>query len=345
LWGLANFLSGSFFILSNLEGSRAGNVRGGTMKKAVLALLITLPLGLQAQQNGADAPAPEGTVPTSITFPVEKVQKPTTADLNCAGFISKHVESKDKYVAGGLDSAFTTQYANGEAIFLNGKGYELGQQYEIVRELVDPNRYELFPGQWASLKATGQPYEELARVQVVDTRHKMAVARVEYSCNTVLPGDFVIPYVQKTDIAFHPPMRFDRFVPASGTSGRIVLAKDFDSELGNGGKVYLNIGSNQGLKVGDYLRASRSYEATAHDSVDSLSFKSPAMEPTQAKQPSMDSNFLSRTNGPEIHVADMPRRSVGEVVILGVTPTTATGMIVFSLEPVHVGDRVELEQQ
>ena len=315
------------------------------MKKVALLLAMALPLGLQAQQSGAGDSAPEGAVPTSVTFPVEKVQQPTTADLNCAGFIGKQVASRDKFVTGGMDSAFTTQFADGEAIFLNGKGYELGQQYEIVRELKDPNRYELFPGQWKSLKASGQAYEELARIQVVDTRHKMAVARLEYSCNTVLPGDFVVPYVQKTAIEAHPPLRFDRFVPASGTSGRIILAKDFDSELGNGGKVYLNIGANQGLKTGDYVRATRTFEAIAHDSVESLSFKADTLEPTQARQPSLDADFLSRTNGPNVHVADMPRKSVGEIVILSVTPTTATGMIVFSLEPVHVGDRVEVDQQ
>ena len=41
---------------------------------------------------------------------------------------------------------------------------------------------------------------------------------------------------------------------------------------------------------------------------------------------------------------DLPRRSVGEIVILSVTNTTATGMIVFSLEDVHAGDGVELDQ-
>jgi len=315
------------------------------MKKVALLLAMALPLGLQAQQSGAGDPAPDGTVPTSVTFPVEKVQRPTTADLNCAGFIGKQVASREKFVTGGLESAFTTQFATGEAIFLNGKGYELGQQYEIVRELKDPNRYELFPGQWASVKAAGQPYEELARVQVVDTRHKMAVARVEYSCNTVLPGDFVIPYEPKAAVDVHPSIRFDRFIQPAATSGRIILAKEFDSELGNGGKVYLNIGANQGLKVGDYLRATRTFEAIAHDSVESLSFMSPTLEPTQAHQPSLDANFLSRTNGPDVHVADMPRKGIGEIVILSVTPTTATGMIVFSLEPVHVGDRVEVDQQ
>jgi len=315
------------------------------MKKVALLLAMSLPLGLQAQQSGVGDPAPEGTVPTSVTFPVEKVQRPTTADLNCAGFIGKQVASRKKFVTGGLESAFTTNFADGEAIFLNGKDYALGQEYEIVRELKDPDRYELFPGQWASVKAAGQPYEELARVQVVDTRHKMAIARIEYSCNTVLPGDFVIPYEPKTAVDVHAPIRFDRFIQPAGASGRIILAKDFDSELGNGGKVYLNIGANQGLKVGDYLRATRSFEAIAHDPVESLSFKSPALEPTQSRQPSMDANFLSRTNGPDIHLADMPRKSIGEIVILSVTPTTATGMIVFSLEPVHVGDRVEVDQQ
>jgi hypothetical protein len=45
-----------------------------------------------------------------------------------------------------------------------------------------------------------------------------------------------------------------------------------------------------------------------------------------------------------IHVRDLPRRSVGEIVIIGVTNTTATGMVVFSMEDVHAGDNVELDQ-
>jgi hypothetical protein len=59
----------------------------------------------------------------------------------------------------------------------------------------------------------------------------------------------------------------------------------------------------------------------------------------------MNPNLLNKTNGPQIEVAEMPRRAVGEIVILGTTPSTATGMIVFALEPVRLGDRVELDQQ
>jgi hypothetical protein len=69
------------------------------------------------------------------------------------------------------------------------------------------------------------------------------------------------------------------------------------------------------------------------------------MEPTQREQASMNPSFLNKTSGPQIQIAEMPRRAVGEIVILGTTPSTATGMIVFALEPVRLGDRVELDQQ
>jgi len=313
------------------------------MKKAVIFLLLLSPMALLAQQGSNDTPS--GTVLTSVNFPTERLTTPTAADLNCAGFISKPIGTHHQFVAGGLESPFTTRFANGEAVYLTGK-YEAGEKYTIVRELVDPNRYELFAGQWSALKAAGQPYEELARVQVVDTRGKMAVAKVEYSCDTVLPGDYVVPFVEKPAAAFHSPMRFDRFAAAGGQlSGRIILAKDFDSELGTGRTVYVNVGANQGLKVGDFLRATRTYGAAAEDAADSLSFKASTKEPTQAKATLVNPGFMDRGTGPVVHTSEMSRRAVGEIVVIGVTPGTATGLIVFSMEPVHVGDRVELDQQ
>jgi hypothetical protein len=316
------------------------------MKRAVF-FLLPLMAGLSWAQQGTpfEEPTPNGTVSTVVNFPVEKVQTPTAADLYCAGFLRKP-EHKKNYVTGGTESPFTTNFANGDAIYLNGKGYEAGQRYTIIRELRDPNRYELFPGQFAAMRAAGHPYEELARVRIIDTRPHMAIARVEFSCDTVAPGDLVVPFEEKTLVNFHPPLRFDRFALANGqVSGRILLAKDFDSELGTGGTVYVNIGSNQGLKVGDFLRADRLASAVMNNAVESLSFKADSYEMTQNEPPIINPNFLDRGHGPVIHASEMPRRGVGEIVILGTTPTTATGMIVFSVEPVHVGDTVELDQQ
>ena len=95
-------------------------------------------------------------------------------------------------------------------------------------------------------------------MKVIDTRSKAAIAQIEYACDGVNPGDTTIPFAEKPCVSFHTPVRFDRFLPASNKiSGRIVMGKDFDSQLGTGHKVYINVGSNQGVKIGDYFRAVR----------------------------------------------------------------------------------------
>jgi hypothetical protein len=320
------------------------------MKKTRLLLTLCLAVAARAQEpasaaSQAELNTPNGTQPTTVSFPFERIQTPTAVDLACAGFVSKQLVPNANFVAGDLYTPSDTKNSNGEVVYLAGKGYEVGQKYTIVRELRDPNLYEIFAGQHTLLKTMGQPYSELARVRVIDTRSKMAIAEIEMSCDPVNPGDYAIPYVEKPAISFHPPLRFDRFLPSNGKlTGRIAMAKDFDSEIWPGDKVYLNVGANQGVKPGDYFRAVRTYEADLHDPVDSLSFKASTNEDTQKKQAVIDPTFLTRTGGPEIRVRDLPRRAVGEVVVISTTPTTATCMVVFAMESVHLGDNVELDQ-
>jgi hypothetical protein len=319
------------------------------MKKTGLLLLLCLTVAAAAQQadlTSADQAAPQNTQTTTGTFPVEREQTPTMADIYCGGFVSKQLMPNANFVSGGLESPNTTKFATNDTIFLVGQGYQTGQKFAILRELVDPNKYELFAGQHTMLKAMGQPYSELGWVRIIDTRNKQAIARVEFSCQDIVPGDIAVPFLEKPTISYHLPERFDRFLPSNGAAnGRIVLAKDFDLLLGNGSKVYMNLGASQGLKVGDHLRAVRSYQADLQDPVDSLSFKASATDDTQKNPPSIGRYMFSRTKGPSISVADMPRRAVGEIVVISTTPTTATGMIVFSLEDVHVGDHVEVDSQ
>jgi hypothetical protein len=294
----------------------------------------------------ADSTTPPGTVLTTANFPTQRVQMPTYADIYCAGFINRQTLPDANFVAGGLQTPSTTKFVRGDIVYLQGTGYTAGAQYEIVRALRDINEYEMFPGQSKLLKATGQPYEEVGRLRVIDTRSKAAVAQIEYSCDPINPGDTAIPFAEKTMVPFHAPLRFDRFLPTgSKVSGRIVMGKDFDSVMGTGQKVYFNVGANQGVKVGDYFRAVRNYTADLNDPVDSLSFKAAISEDTQKKQPSFDPAMFTKGNGPVIHVRDLPRRAVGEIVVIGTTPTTATGMVVFAMEDVHAGDGVELDEQ
>jgi hypothetical protein len=320
------------------------------MKKTGLFLLLAASAAWAqstADVSTGNSTAPQGTVLTSASFPIERVQMPTQADVYCAGFISQHPLPDANFVEGGLQTPETTKFVNGDIVYLRGGGYTTGAQYEIIRALRDVNEYEIFPGQRKLLKAAGQPYAEIGRVRVIDTRNKSAaIGQIEFSCDPINPGDTAIPFAERQMIEFHPPARFDRFLPASSkVSGRILMGKDFDSELGTGQKVYFNVGSNQGVKVGDYFRAVRNYEEDLHDPVDSLSFKAALSEDTQLKQPSFDPGLWGKSNGPVIHVRDLPRRAVGEIVVIGTTPTTATGMVVFAMEDIHAGDGVELDDQ
>ena len=323
------------------------------MKKiGALLLLVISAWGQSAnpapKPDAADQGAPQNTSPTSVSFPVERVQTPTDADLYCSGFITKQAVPNANFVAGGLHTPNTTKFVNNDIIYLEGSGYQAGVRYTIVRELQDPNQYEMFVGQHAAVAAAGQPYSEVGRVRVIDTRSKTAVAQVEFACDSITVGDIAIPFAEKPAIPFHPPLRFDRFAPPSGKlTGRIVLAKDFDAVLGTGMKLYMNIGSSQGVKVGDYFRAVRSYNADLNDSVDSLSFRASTTEDTQKRQPRIEPSLMNMSygKGPVIRVHDLPQRAVGEAVVIGVTPTAATAMIVFALEDVHVGDGVELDEQ
>jgi hypothetical protein len=319
------------------------------MKKiGLLVLLVATAAGAQLAANGspADSTSPAGTTPTTGSFPIQRVQMPTYADVYCAGFINRQTLPDANFVVGGLETPYDTKFVRGDVVYLQGAGYSTGAEYEIVRALRDINEYEMFPGQRKLLKDTGQPYEEVGRVRVIDTRSKTAVALIEYSCDPINPGDTAIPFAEKSMVSFHAPLRFDRFLPTgSKVSGRIVMGKDFDSVLGTGHKIYFNVGANQGVKVGDYFRAVRNYEADLHDPVDSLSFKAAISEDTQKKQPSIDPTMFTKSNGPVIHMRDLPRRAVGEIVVIGTTPTTSTGMIVFAMEDVHAGDGVELDEQ
>jgi hypothetical protein len=298
-----------------------------------------------ANTAAAELEPPPNTLATTASFPIQRVEMPTYADVYCAGFINRQTLPDANFVAGGLDTPETTKFVRDDIIYLYGSGYTVGAQYEIIRALRDINEYEMFPGQRKLMKSTGQPYAEIGRIRIIDTRSKTAVGHVEYACDPINPGDTAIPFAEKSMIAFHPPVRFDRFLPTgSKVSGRIVMARDFDSELGSGQKIYMNVGSNQGIKIGDYFRAVRSYEADLNDPVDSLSFKAALSEDTQLKQASIDPKRLTKGNGPIIHVRDMPRRAVGEIVIIGTTPTTATGMIVFAMEDIHAGDDIELDE-
>jgi hypothetical protein len=265
------------------------------------------------------------------------VDAPSPSQMYCAGFITREHVKHNVQVVGGQHSPEVTRFEAGTVVYLEGPDVKEGETYEILRELRDPNEYEAYPGERSLVRRTGQVYSEIGRVKVRVKRAKVAVADAEMTCSEIVPGDIAIPFVEKQSPFFRKAANFDVFAAPNGKpTGRIVLGKEFDNYLGFGNVAYVNIGSNQGVKVGDYLRAVRNYQQIKGSPERSLSFDAKVTEDTQKHQSTFNIRSQAR---------DLPRRSLGEMIVIGVTPTTATGLVTLALEDLQVGDGVELEEE
>ncbi|MGB8131391.1 MAG: OmpA family protein [Candidatus Angelobacter sp.] len=258
---------------------------------------------------------------------------PTRSDMYCSGFLTSEKVPDKLFVAAGHNSPDQTRFAGAsDTIFIHGQGMKEGDRYQIVRPVKDTNHYEVYPGQRATLRGLGTPYLELAIVKVTEVQKNTGIAKFELSCSDVMPGDYAVPLAEREAPTFRK-VSLDRYTPPTGKQqGKIVLAKEFDSFLGSKYKAYVNIGADKGLKPGDYLRATRTYSASYHDPVTSLSLKATEYDDTQKAPARL----------PKGDVSSLPRRTVGDAIVLQVHPKTATIMVLTALEEVQVGDVVEV---
>jgi len=302
---------------------------GGTMKQAVLILaaLSGFALGQGTQQpKGQKLTVKGGQATVSNT--------PTPNDMYCSGFITTQAVPESSYVAGGWNSPDQAHFAGAtDYVYVYGaSAFKAGDRLHIVRRVKDPNHYELYKGERSAIASVGQPYFERGYVRVLEVQKNVAITVPELSCGDMVPGDLAIPLVEREKPVFRA-VTLDRFaLPNGKTTGRIVMANEFDSEVGSGQKVYLNIGEDKGLKVGDYLRATRTYEYAYHDRDSGLSARSHDMEDNQKAPPKF----------PKDKLGEFPRKTLGDMIVLHVHPRSATAMIITALEDIRVGDGVEL---
>ena len=293
----------------------------------------------QQTQPTETAPAPAQT-PTVQQQPAirrtnlsELFRGPTLSEVYCAGFISKEKLRPSGTMVAGNHSPDQALYTENGYIFLTGNDLQEGKEYLLLRHAHDPNQYQSFPGQLSMLRNLGEMYQDLGRAKVLYIRKKTAVAQIESSCSDVMPGDIAVPFQERPRPEFKQTT-FERFaLPNGKTTGRIVMGRDLDTMIGVHRIVYLNIGESQGVKPGDYFRITREYSSVAHNPAEALGFEATAYDDTQ-KDPS---KFDFRAQAGEL-----PRRSVGELMVINVGPNSSTALTTFSPEDAHLGDGVEM---
>src|SRR5215472_14419693 len=307
--------------------------QGGSMTRSGVLLLLVLAAsaGLdqvsRAQTEPAATPQPQKTQGNKLDLG----NAPTPADMYCGGFITSEHVSDSHFVAAGIYSPDQTRYGSGlHPIFIHGHDMKEGDRFMILRHLKDPNHYEAYAGERSAIHDAGEPYSERGYVKVVEVQKNIAIAVPELICSEIVVGDIAVPFVERTAPIFRS-VTLDRFAPPNGkTHGRIIMADEFDHYVASKSKVYLDIWANKGLQPGDYLRATRTYTHIYNDADGGLSRKASMNEDTQ-KDPVNFTDFSA-----------LPRRTLGDMIVLDVHKRSATAMILTALEDIHVGDGVEL---
>jgi len=286
---------------------------------AVLSLSVFLGGAVSSAQN---APQAAPAVP-QIDF----------STVNCSGFVSQQRVPEELWIISGEQSNYKITFANNDLVYINrgqDKGVRVGDRFSVVRPDWDTTDVPWFKWQTKLLKAMGQLYRDAGQVQVVNVQPKVSVAQVTFSCGYMQRGDILLPYQERPTPPLKDPAAFDHYAPASGKPVAMVVAgKDYGQVFGKLSAVYVNLGANQGVRVGDYFRIFR-YQGSMAETV-------PQNKGYQYSMYGFGSSHA------RYEWNDLPREVIGEGVVINVNRNSSTMVITVSSIEVYAGDYVEIE--
>jgi hypothetical protein len=284
-------------------------------------------------------------------------------DLYCAGFIQYvPFPTPALQIVGGEQEQEQRAYAEGDYVFINTgsqQGVRVGQTFSVVRP-----RGKLTSKFTKKRGYLGVYVRELGQLRVIEVKERVSVALVEASCEVMLNGDLIQPSPQRLSPAERTEMALNRFADPSGKqTGRIVLARDSQEMVTRNQIVFIDLGAEDSIKAGDYFTV---YRPSGKGNI--TTFENEEVSPTRVGGFESDtfaggkySNESQRTkdysNTPGLYIRDeamtthevkgrrprVPRKVVGELVILSVQTRTATAIITRVAQEVHTGDYVELQ--
>ncbi|HKV06225.1 MAG TPA: hypothetical protein VJO53_14100 [Candidatus Acidoferrales bacterium] len=274
----------------------------------------------------------------------DKPVVPRPSDIYCSGIVTSQSVPRDAYIITGEESNYRIIFDEGSAVYINkgtSQGVKVGDEFSVVREVKDIGGIEWTKWQNAILRKMGAVWEDEGRVKVIVARPDVSIAQIEQSCDFVQRGDLILPFVERPFPPLKPENYFDRFAPADGKPmAMIITGKKFQQQVGNNDIIYVNLGNDQGVKVGDYFRIFR-YTGTQHETV----FLPPRyafdMKPGSSVPPPAMYGFGSVPV--KYNWNNVPREDVGEGVVLRTGPNSATVLITFGLREIYPGDYVEIE--
>lgn len=265
--------------------------------------------------------------------PAGPSEQPWKSSVYCSGFYTDQKLSDDLRLVSGEQSAFKITFYYGNIVYISkgsSQGIKEGDKFSVIREESDPLRVEWFKWQDKLVNAMGTHYADLGQLTVIKAEPNIAIAKVSMSCAFMQRGDIVLPYSERPAGPFKDPSSFDFLAASSGRpKAMVVQGKNSAQMNGRWDVVFVNLGTKQGVKVGDYFRVFRYQGSTA--------------ETVPGQKNSQDSMYGFGSNPKHYNWDDLPREILGEGIVLNVSQNSATVLLTASRNPIFAGDYVELE--
>lgn len=283
----------------------------------------------------------------------------TKRNLYCAGFIQFAPAPRYLEIVGAEQEQEQLVYGEADYLYINqgsAQGIKVGNQYTVVRPRGQ------FKSKLSKKKGSlGTYFQEIGVVTVMEVKENVSVVFVEAACETIVFGDLLRAFEERKAPALAPEAPLNRFEDPTGKqNGRIVLARDNQELLSKDNVVFIDLGEEDGVKPGDYMSVYRPLgkgriTGFREDNVavsSSYGYESDVFKggPFSTSAPRVKDTAYNGIYGPTTSIPDvkkrrpaMPRKIVGELVIISVQQRTATAVITRTAQEVHTGDYVEIK--
>ena len=284
--------------------------------------------------------------------------------LYCAGYIRHQKLPHMPEIVGALEEQEQRTYSDGDVVYLNEgsqQGIKEGQNFQIIRPRGDVKGVHK-----EKIGFLGTYVQEVGQLQVFKVRENTSAAQITFTCDTALLGDLLAPMPDRESPVKRADGNLDVFADPSGKqTGRLIMAKDSREMVTSYDIVYIDLGSEDQIKNGDYLTIYRPLGAGTITRIDNeemarnraTGFQSDRFrgggisnQGSRAKDETAFVNAEGRYRYRPItsrevkrHRPPMPRKIVGEMVVIDVQARTATAIIMRVAGEVHTGDWVEIQ--
>lgn len=333
--------------------------RSGYSKTLLLSLVCLLTLVFT---TNAQTPAP---TPTVVVPDAEQPRQAAgKSSLYCAGFIRYQRLPRMPEIVGAEEEQEQRTYADGDVVYLNqgsSGGIKKGQTFQIIRPRGDVKGVHK-----QKFGYLGTYVQDIGQLQVFKVWENTAAAEITFTCDMALLGDLLTPLPDRVSPLQRPYENLDRFADPSGKqTGRVMMAKDSREMVTRNDIVYIDLGSEDQVNRGDYLTIYRPLGTGNITRIDNeeiargraTGFQSDRFrgggfsnEASRAKDSTAFVNAEGRYRYRPITSKQvkrdrplMPRKIVGEMVIIDIQTRTATAIITRVVGEVHTGDWVEIQ--